>query len=49
MKSVKQTVSEQGAEINRLNRVIDQKDKTIHDLKKRLSKYEKPPKDGQGD
>jgi len=45
MKSVKQTVSEQGAEINRLHRVIDQKDKTIHDLKKRLSKYEEPPKD----
>jgi len=45
MKSVKQTVSEQGTEINRLHRVIVQKDETIHDLKRELSKYEEPPKD----
>jgi len=43
--SLEQTVSNQGSEICRLNRVIDGKNKTIHDLKKRLSKYEEPPKD----
>src|SRR5574344_976362 len=45
LSSLEKTVSNQGTEICRLNRVIDQKDKTIHDLKKRLTKYEEPPKD----
>ena len=39
LSSLEKTVSNQGTEICRLNRVIDQKDKTIHDLKKRLTKY----------
>lgn len=43
--SLENTVSEQDSEINRLQRVIDLKDKTIHDLENRLSKYEDPPKD----
>lgn len=45
MAYLENTVSEQGAEIGRLNRLVDQKDKTIRELKKRLSKYEEPPKD----
>jgi len=45
MKCLEDTVSDQGAEISNLHRIIDQKDKTIHDLRKRLSKYEEPPKD----
>ena len=40
--SMEQTISEQGADISRLYRIIDQKDKEIHVLKKRLSKYEGP-------
>jgi len=44
---MEQTVYDQGAEISRLNRLVDQKDKTIRDLKQRLSKYEEPPKDSQ--
>lgn len=43
--SMEQTISEQGADISRLYRIIDQKDKEIHVLKKRLSKYEGPDKD----
>ena len=43
--SMEQTISEQGADISRLYRIIDQKDKEIHVLKKRLSKYEEPDKD----
>lgn len=43
--SLENTVSEPDSEINRLQRVIDLKDKTIHDLENRLSKYEDPPKD----
>jgi uncharacterized coiled-coil protein SlyX len=43
--SLEKTVSNQGTEICRLNRVIDQKNKTIRDLKIRLAKYEEPPKD----
>lgn len=38
-------VSDQDAEICRLNRLVDQKEKTIRDLRQRLSKYEEPPKD----
>ncbi len=43
--SMEQTISDQGADISRLCRIIDQKDKEIHVLKKRLSKYEEPDKD----
>lgn len=43
--SLAETVSNQGSGICRLNRVVDKKDKTIRDLKKRLTKYEEPPKD----
>lgn len=42
---MEQTISEQGADISQLHRIINQKDKEIHVLKKRLSKYEKPDKD----
>lgn len=40
-----QTISEQGADISRIHRIINQKDKEIHVLKKYLSKYEEPDKD----
>jgi len=42
---MEQTISEQGTEISRLRCVINQKDKEIHVLKKRLSKHETPDKD----
>lgn len=42
---MEQTISEQGADISRLNRIINQKDKEIHFLKKCLSNYEVPDKD----
>ncbi|MDR2969145.1 MAG: IS66 family transposase [Tannerellaceae bacterium] len=45
MQALECTVSHQGAEISRLGRLIDQKDKIIRELKFRLSKYEEPPKD----
>ncbi len=45
LSSMEQTISAQGADISRLHRVINQKDKEIHVLKKRLSKYEEPDKD----
>lgn len=45
LSSMEQTISDQGADISRLYRIIDQKDKEIHVLKKRLSKYEEPDKD----
>lgn len=43
--SMEQTICEQGADISRLHRIINQKDKEIHILKKRLFKYEEPDKD----
>lgn len=42
---MEETISAQGADISRLHRIINQKDKEIHSLKKRLSKYEEPGKD----
>lgn len=45
LSSMEQTISAQGADISRLHRIINQKDKEIHILKKRLSKYEEPDKD----
>lgn len=45
LSSMERFVSEQGAEISRLHRIINQKDKENHVLKKRLSKYEEPDKD----
>lgn len=44
LSSMEQTISEQGADISQLHRIINQKDKEIHVLKKRLSKYEEPDK-----
>lgn len=38
-------ISEQGADLSRLPRIIKLKDKEIHVLKRRLSKYEVPNKD----
>ena len=43
--SLEKKVSDQDTEISRLNRLVNQKDKTIRDLRQRLSKYEEPPKD----
>lgn len=45
LSSMEETISAQGADISRLHRIINQKDKEIHSLKKRLSKYEEPDKD----
>lgn len=42
---MEETISAQGADISRLHRIINQKDKEIHSLKNRLSKYEEPDKD----
>lgn len=42
---MEQTISAQGPDISCLHRIINQKDKEIHLLKKRLSKYEEPDKD----
>lgn len=42
---MEETISAQGADISRLHRIINHKDKEIHSLKKRLSKYEEPGKD----
>lgn len=43
--SMEQTLSKQDADVSRFYHIIDQKDKRIHVLKKRLSKYEEPDKD----
>ncbi|WP_276892902.1 IS66 family transposase [Hallella bergensis] len=43
--SLEKKVSDQDTEISRLNRLVNQKNKTIRDLRQRLSKYEEPPKD----
>lgn len=42
---MEQTISEQGSDISRLHRIVNQKDREIRILKKRLSKYEAPDKD----
>ncbi len=42
---MEQTISDQGTDISRLNPIINQKDKEIHVLKTRLSKYETTDKD----
>lgn len=42
---MEQTISKQGTDISGLHRIINQKDKENHVLKKRLSRYEESDKD----